>query len=189
MQPVHAADTSRCQKSYSPMEVIAPSSQVLACLLVSLPINLVSSFLCSPPLMTCLSCCPLELPVSVKGSTPHVPFTCPCLPLKQPMESIYQSILGPPPPPRASPPLSCALHASLPASQVAYGACLPVMLESSSLSCMLCFAFQAAQQACSPVSQCENVVVKTIVYVGLTGMHKTGCSGETRLFLHVPSSS
>jgi len=33
------------------------------------------------------------------------------------------------------------------------------------------------------------VIVKTVVLVGLTGMHKTGCSGETRLVLHVPSSS
>jgi hypothetical protein len=28
-----------------------------------------------------------------------------------------------------------------------------------------------------------------VVLVGLIGMHKTGCSGETRLVLHVPSSS
>ena len=33
------------------------------------------------------------------------------------------------------------------------------------------------------------VTVKTVVLVGLTWMHKTGCSGETRLVLHVPSSS
>ena len=33
------------------------------------------------------------------------------------------------------------------------------------------------------------VIVKTFVLVGLIGMHKTGCSGETRLVLHVPSSS
>ena len=32
------------------------------------------------------------------------------------------------------------------------------------------------------------VIVKTVVLVGLTGMHKTGCSEETRLVLHVPSS-
>ncbi len=30
------------------------------------------------------------------------------------------------------------------------------------------------------------VTVKTVVLVGHTGMHKTGCSGETRLVLHVP---
>jgi len=30
------------------------------------------------------------------------------------------------------------------------------------------------------------VIVKTVVLVGLIGMHKTGCSGETRLVLHVP---
>ncbi len=33
------------------------------------------------------------------------------------------------------------------------------------------------------------VTVKTVVLVGLTGTHNTGCSGETRLVLHVPSSS
>jgi len=33
------------------------------------------------------------------------------------------------------------------------------------------------------------VIVKTVVFVGLIGMHKTGCSGETKLALHVPSSS
>ena len=34
------------------------------------------------------------------------------------------------------------------------------------------------------------VIVKTVVLVGLSSrMHKTGCSGETRLVLHVPSSS
>ncbi len=33
------------------------------------------------------------------------------------------------------------------------------------------------------------VIVKTVVLVGLTWMHKTGCSGETRLVLHVPCSS
>ncbi len=33
------------------------------------------------------------------------------------------------------------------------------------------------------------VIVKIVVLVGLTGMHKTGCSGETRLVLHIPSSS
>ncbi len=31
--------------------------------------------------------------------------------------------------------------------------------------------------------------VCNMVISGLTGMHKTGCSGETRLLLHVPSSS
>ena len=29
----------------------------------------------------------------------------------------------------------------------------------------------------------HHVIVKTVVLVGLTGMHKTGCSGETRLVL------
>jgi len=33
------------------------------------------------------------------------------------------------------------------------------------------------------------VIVKIVVLVGLTGMHKTGCSGETRFVLHIPSSS
>ncbi len=29
------------------------------------------------------------------------------------------------------------------------------------------------------------VIVKNVVILGLIGMHKTGCSGETRLVLHV----
>ena len=33
------------------------------------------------------------------------------------------------------------------------------------------------------------VTVNTVVLVGLTGMHNTGCSGETRLVLHILSSS
>jgi len=33
------------------------------------------------------------------------------------------------------------------------------------------------------------VIVWVIVWVGLIGMHTTGCSGKTRLVLHVPSSS
>ncbi len=33
------------------------------------------------------------------------------------------------------------------------------------------------------------VIVKTVELVGLIGMHKTGCFGETRLVLYVPSSS
>ncbi len=32
------------------------------------------------------------------------------------------------------------------------------------------------------------MIVKTVVLVRLTGMHKTGCSGETRLVLRIPSS-
>ena len=32
------------------------------------------------------------------------------------------------------------------------------------------------------------VIVKSIELVELTGMHKAGCSRETRLVLHVPSS-
>ncbi len=35
----------------------------------------------------------------------------------------------------------------------------------------------------------HHVIVKPCVLVGLIGMHKTGCSGETRLVLHVSSSS
>jgi len=34
-----------------------------------------------------------------------------------------------------------------------------------------------------------SVIVKAADLVGITGMHKTGCSGETRLLLHAPSSS
>jgi len=32
------------------------------------------------------------------------------------------------------------------------------------------------------------VMVETVILVGRTGMHRTGCSGETRLAWHVPSS-
>ncbi len=32
----------------------------------------------------------------------------------------------------------------------------------------------------------RHVIVKTVVLKGLIGMHKTDCSGETRLVLHVP---
>ena len=32
------------------------------------------------------------------------------------------------------------------------------------------------------------VIAKSVVSVGLIGNYKTGCSGETRLVLHVPSS-
>jgi len=40
-----------------------------------------------------------------------------------------------------------------------------------------------------PRSSFNYVIVKTVVLVGLIGMHKTGCSGETRLVLQIPSSS
>ncbi len=33
------------------------------------------------------------------------------------------------------------------------------------------------------------VIVKSVVLAGLIGMHKTGCSGDTILVLHVPSST
>ena len=35
----------------------------------------------------------------------------------------------------------------------------------------------------------DHGMFKTVILVGLIGMHKTGCSGETRLVLLVPSSS
>ncbi len=31
--------------------------------------------------------------------------------------------------------------------------------------------------------------IKNVIVLGLTGMHRTGCSEETTLVLHVPSSS
>ena len=43
-----------------------------------------------------------------------------------------------------------------------------------------------------PRSSFNDVALRdcqTVVLLGLIGMHKTGCSGETRLVLHVPSSS
>jgi len=39
------------------------------------------------------------------------------------------------------------------------------------------------------VSIHDTKLVRIVVIVGLTGMHKTGCSGEKRLVPHVPSSS
>jgi len=33
------------------------------------------------------------------------------------------------------------------------------------------------------------VFVRLVVLVGVIGIHKTGCSGETRLVPHIPSSS
>ncbi len=39
------------------------------------------------------------------------------------------------------------------------------------------------------VALLHYVIVKIVVSAGLVGMHKTGCSGEIRLVLHVPSSS
>jgi len=38
-------------------------------------------------------------------------------------------------------------------------------------------------------SASNTAIVKSVVLVGLTEMHKTGCSGDTRLVQHVPSSS
>ena len=35
----------------------------------------------------------------------------------------------------------------------------------------------------------HDVTVKTVMCAGLTGMHKTGCSGQTRHALHMPSSA
>jgi len=32
------------------------------------------------------------------------------------------------------------------------------------------------------------VTVNIVVSVGLPGIHKTGCSGETKFVLHIPSS-
>jgi len=49
------------------------------------------------------------------------------------------------------------------------------------------FAHLAAQGLVSMML--HYVIVKTVKLVGLIGMHKTGCLGETRLVLHVPSSS
>ncbi len=40
-----------------------------------------------------------------------------------------------------------------------------------------------------PRSSFNDVALRDVELVGLAGMHKTGCSGETRLVLHVPSSS
>ena len=34
----------------------------------------------------------------------------------------------------------------------------------------------------------DDVIVDNVAVVGITRMHKTGCSGEARLVLHVQSS-
>ena len=39
------------------------------------------------------------------------------------------------------------------------------------------------------LSCCHIVIVKIVMLVGLIGMHKRGCSGETGFVLHIPSSS
>ena len=49
------------------------------------------------------------------------------------------------------------------------------------------FAHLAALGLVSMMLHC--VIVKNVDLVDLIGMHKTDCSGETRLVLHVPSSS
>ncbi len=40
-----------------------------------------------------------------------------------------------------------------------------------------------------PSMMMRRVTVKAVVIVGGIRTHRTGCSGETRLALHVPSSS
>ena len=50
---------------------------------------------------------------------------------------------------------------------------------------MVCM--QAALGLASALS--HYVVAKTVEIVGLIGMYKTGCSGQTRLVPHVPGSS
>ncbi len=49
------------------------------------------------------------------------------------------------------------------------------------------FAHLAALGLVSMMLHC--VIVKIVELVDPTGMHKTGCSGETSLVLHIPSSS
>ncbi len=49
------------------------------------------------------------------------------------------------------------------------------------------FAHLAALGLVSMMLHC--VIVKTVELVDLIGMHKTDCCDETRLVLHVPSSS
>ena len=49
------------------------------------------------------------------------------------------------------------------------------------------FVHLGALGLCSMMLRC--VIVKAIELVDLTGMHQTDCFGETRLVLHIPSSS
>ena len=50
-----------------------------------------------------------------------------------------------------------------------------------------CFAHLVALGLVSTMLHC--VIVTTVKRVDLTGMHKIDCSGQTRLILHIPSSS
>ncbi len=59
-----------------------------------------------------------------------------------------------------------------------------ILLDSNYRAQLMHFQLQAV---CSQPPY--YVLVIPVVLAGLTGMHKTGCSGETRLVLHVPSSS
>ncbi len=70
-----------------------------------------------------------------------------------------------------------------------------VIINSETIDCLRSFCLVKSRgfahlAALGLVSMMLHyVIVKTVVLVGLIGMHKTGCSGETRLVLHVPSSS
>ena len=58
--------------------------------------------------------------------------------------------------------------------------------------CIICLGFLMVHDGKWYISMMlHDVIGKNVVYVDLIaiGMHKTGCSGETRLVLHVPSSS
>ncbi len=60
-------------------------------------------------------------------------------------------------------------------------------LLSFGLLCARGFAHLAALGLFSMMLHC--VIARTVKLVDLAGMHKTGCSGETRLVLHIPASS
>ena len=70
-----------------------------------------------------------------------------------------------------------------------FSGCLTIdCLRSFSLVKSRGFAHLAAPGLVSML-MLHYVIVKSVILLGLIGMHKIGCSGETRLVLHIPSSS
>ena len=149
-----------------PVSLQSPPPSSLSCALhASLPASQAAYRVC---LQVTFQACPPCFPFTM-------PFIRPCLPLKSPTES---------PPPFPLPFIHPCLFLKLP-MEPAYQSCL------KSPPYHACFALPSKLLA-KPVHLCHNVKMwlsKVVILVGLIRMHKTGCSGETRLVLHVPSSS
>ena len=56
------------------------------------------------------------------------------------------------------------------------------LVESRGLAHLAALGLVSMMLRCMIVKLCN---CKTVKSVGITGMHKTGCSGETRLVLHI----